>query len=105
MIRVQQVMHLDELVESRLCHVNVDGTGIVMVKVYGTPHALVDKCPNDASLLSDGRLEAGVLYCPSGSCGFHLTDGAPASGSGPAAEVLSTRLTHDNIIEVELVGD
>ena len=56
--------------------------GIVVCRVDGQLHALVDNCSHADTPLSTGRLRGPVLVCPLHGAGFDVRDG---SVQGPPA--------------------
>ena len=56
--------------------------GIVVCRVDGQLHALVDNCSHADTPLSSGRLRGSVLVCPLHGSGFDVRDG---SVQGPPA--------------------
>lgn len=99
---VVKVVHLDELQESRAVHLDVRGWPILLIKISGTPHALVDTCPHNGARLSDGLVRDGCVTCPAHLWRFSLTTGRKQGDDQVAVRVIPTRLTADNWVEIEV---
>lgn len=99
---VVKVAHLDELADSRPRRYDVEGTPVFIVKIDGTPHALVDICPHNGAALSDGVVRDGCVTCPSHLWRFSIMTGHKQQDEAVAVRVLATRVTADNWVEVEV---
>lgn len=101
-VDVVKVIHLDELRESTPVHLDIQGWPVLLIKIAGTPHALVDTCPHNGARLSEGLVREGCITCPAHLWRFSLTTGRKQGDDAVAVRVLATRLTADNWVEVEV---
>lgn len=99
---VVKVAHLDELKDSTAVHLDINGWPILVIKIAGTPHALIDTCPHNGARLSEGVVRDGCITCPAHLWRFSLTTGRKQGDDNVAVRILATRLTADNWVEVEV---
>jgi len=63
------------LAEGQLLGITVQGMALCFVRMNGTLHALVDRCPHQGRPLSGGWCDEGHVVCP-----FHRFHFDPATG-------------------------
>jgi nitrite reductase/ring-hydroxylating ferredoxin subunit/uncharacterized membrane protein len=78
-----QVLGDAELAEGRLRGASANGQPIVLVRLRGRVHALVDHCVHRGGSLSEGELVGDCVECPLHGSRFRLEDGSVERG--PAA--------------------
>jgi len=77
----RRVASLAELWDGDMRRCDVDGRGVVLVKLDGRVHAFDDRCPHLGMPLSAGTLEGGILTCAAHHYEFDARTGA---GVNPA---------------------
>ena len=86
-----EVGAFDELEESTMKAVDVDGRSVLILKLEGEPYAFVNVCPSaGARLPLDGaRLTGSVIVCPWHNCAYDARSGKRVDDEpGPALAVL-----------------
>ena len=53
-----------EITEGALFATQVDGQKILLARIKGRVHGVVDRCPHMGMSLAKGRIEEGVVTCP-----------------------------------------
>ena len=101
-VDVMRVLPLDELQESQAIRLVLKGMPIMLVKVNGTPHALVDVCPHNGAALSEGVIRDGCVTCPWHLWRFSVSTGLKQGDDDVAVRVLTTRVTPDEWIEIDV---
>jgi 3-phenylpropionate/trans-cinnamate dioxygenase ferredoxin subunit len=74
------VCSLDRLAERSIVCVQVEGTGLILVRDGERIHAFERACPHEQADLSEGRVTNGRLFCPRHRASFGLDDGAITPG-------------------------
>ncbi|GMW07653.1 MAG: Rieske 2Fe-2S domain-containing protein [Gammaproteobacteria bacterium] len=59
-----RVATTDEVREGRLFAARVEGVRLLVSRVNGTVHAVVDRCPHMGMSMAKGSMEDGVITCP-----------------------------------------
>lgn len=72
----QDVCGVDELLDGERRVVDVNGVGVVVVRVDGQWFAIEDVCSHDGDSLGDGPLEDLRIVCPRHGARFCLRTGA-----------------------------
>lgn len=65
----------DDLAEGQLRGIEHGDFGVCLAKVDGQYHAIEDSCNHSGALLSGGRMDGGVVTCPSHFFRFSVIDG------------------------------
>lgn len=68
-------MNLSELEDDQPVRVELDGTGIVVVRHGDAVRAFEDECPHAGWRLSEGEVVDGVLECPGHAWQFNVDTG------------------------------
>ena len=76
---------LDELWEGEMMSVTLNGAPIMLCHVAGCVYAYSDRCPHQATPLSEGKLEDYLLRCRAHEWVFDVRTG---HGVNPAGECL-----------------
>jgi nitrite reductase/ring-hydroxylating ferredoxin subunit/uncharacterized membrane protein len=89
-----------DLAEGKMRKVEADGAPVLLARVDGEVHALIETCPHMGGPLSEGKREGDTVTCPwHGSC-FSLRDGHVIHGpSAFPAPTMEARV-RDGQIEV-----
>lgn len=64
-----------DIVEGRLFAANVSGRKVLLSRVGGRVHAIVDRCPHMGMSLARGRIDGGVVTCPWHNSRFDFCSG------------------------------
>lgn len=95
---------LSDLAEGELrCFPDVGPDGVVVCRVDGELHALVDRCSHADSRLSDGRLRGGWITCALHGARFDVRTGA--HGGPPAVtgvDVYALDATNEAAVVIRL---
>lgn len=96
---------LEELPEGTAKGVEVAGRHLLLANVDGTVHAVADRCPGSAALLSLGTFSPPIVICPWHNDAFDVRSGARVDGSrGPQLEVVPVVIEGGQIL-VRLSGE
>jgi nitrite reductase/ring-hydroxylating ferredoxin subunit len=71
----QRVAAATDIVEGRLFATTVSGRKVLLTRVGGRVHAVVDRCPHMGMSLARGRIENGVVTCPWHNSRFDFCSG------------------------------
>jgi nitrite reductase/ring-hydroxylating ferredoxin subunit len=63
-VRMVRAAGSSDVTEGKLLAVRVDGSRILMSRVRGQVHAVVDRCPHMGLSMARGRIEGGIVTCP-----------------------------------------
>jgi anthranilate 1,2-dioxygenase ferredoxin component len=77
----------------------IGGWHVLIAKIEGAYHAVNDRCPHAAAMLSTGRIRRGAVMCPLHGARFDLATGGCIGGAYPALRTFALRI-EDGIIEV-----
>lgn len=69
------VMAVDDIKESKLYPIEVNGKELLLTMVDGEVHIVDGICTHEYAQLWDGELEDGTIWCPLHSSGFCLKTG------------------------------
>jgi nitrite reductase/ring-hydroxylating ferredoxin subunit len=83
-----------DVVEGKLFAAVVDGRKILLSRVAGRVHAVVDRCPHMGMSLAKGRIENGVVTCPWHNSRFDLCTGRNVDWVSAVMGVPMPRWTH-----------
>jgi nitrite reductase/ring-hydroxylating ferredoxin subunit len=86
-----------DVVEGKLFSAVVDGRKILLSRVAGRVHAVVDRCPHMGMSLAKGRIENGVVTCPWHNSRFDLCTGRNVDWVSAVMGVPMPRWTHKAI--------
>lgn len=59
-----QIKLTEELAEGKLQAVNADGVPVLLSRVNGQVHAVINRCPHFGMKMSRGKISDGVVTCP-----------------------------------------
>ncbi len=77
------VCNIDEVKEGRGKRVFVDGEEIVLFKVDGRIHAILNMCPHQKfQKLHDGEFKDGIVTCPMHGWAYDIKTGFSVNASG-----------------------
>jgi toluene monooxygenase system ferredoxin subunit len=96
-----KVMDTDDLWEGDMVGVGLGAVEILLVKVGDELRAYENRCPHQATPLSDGDLEAGVLTCSAHLWEFDACSGAGINPAGARLVEYPVRID-DGVITVGL---
>jgi nitrite reductase/ring-hydroxylating ferredoxin subunit len=74
-----KVGRIDDFPEGKLTKVQVKGEEVVLAKVDGRIHAIVDSCTHRGAPLHEGQLEGTIVTCPWHGGQFDVTSGKAIS--------------------------
>ncbi|MGZ6968487.1 MAG: Rieske 2Fe-2S domain-containing protein [Acidimicrobiia bacterium] len=80
--------------------VEVDGTGIVVVREEGAWYGLAQRCSHAGGPLDEGEARDGCIECPWHGSRFRLHDGSVARGPAFAPQPVVSVRVHDEVVEV-----
>jgi len=95
------VAHLDDLPESSMKMVKVDGHRVCLVRTSTGVHAIDHACPHEGYGLTQGDLDGDLVTCEWHNWKFRVTDGACVLGQ-EAVRVHQVTVADDGGISVEL---
>lgn len=98
------VASFDALEENKLVGLEIDGRGLLLVRIGDAVHATSNVCPHAGSPLSNGRLVGAgtVVQCPLHGIRFRLADGSIVGNAVcERLEIYPVRL-RDGRVEVAL---
>ena len=78
--RFVAVAKLDDVPDSALRAIVLEGHGLVLARRGDTVHAFQATCPHEKAGLSQGRIEDGRLVCPRHLASYSLADGQVSRG-------------------------
>jgi len=78
--RFVAVAKLDDVPDSALRAIVLEGHGLVLARRGDTVHAFQATCPHEKADLSQGRIEDGRLVCPRHLASYSLADGQVSRG-------------------------
>jgi anthranilate 1,2-dioxygenase ferredoxin component len=79
--------------------IQIAGWHVLIAKVEDAFHAVNDRCPHAASMLSTGRIRRGAVMCPLHGARFDLVTGTCIGGAYSALRTFPLRIT-EGMIEV-----
>jgi anthranilate 1,2-dioxygenase ferredoxin component len=81
--------------------VQIGGWHVLIAKVEDAYHAVNDRCPHAASMLSTGRIRRGAVMCPLHGARFDLATGGCIGGTYAPLRMFPLRIV-DGMIEVSV---
>jgi anthranilate 1,2-dioxygenase ferredoxin component len=70
----------------------IGGWHVLIAKVEDVYHAVNDRCPHAASMLSTGRIRRGAVMCPLHGARFDLATGGCIGGAYPSLRSFPLRI-------------
>jgi nitrite reductase (NADH) small subunit len=96
------VLHQDDLSETGMCRVEVEGRAILLARIDGEIRAVDDVCPHHGASLSAGVLRDGCVTCPAHLWRFRLTDGTRVGRPDVRIPTYDVAITDEGWIEIDL---
>ncbi len=88
---------LNDLKEKSGKRVMIDDVDVAIFKVDGKVYALQNVCPHQhASIIYDGFIEDGRVYCPAHDWGFNLCDGK-LGGKSKGLDAYEVKIVEDDV--------
>jgi toluene monooxygenase system ferredoxin subunit len=100
--RWRDTINLDDLWEGDITAVTVDGEAVLLVNVDGTVRAYSNRCPHQASDLSEGDLDGQTLTCAKHLWEFDALTGAGINPDDTRLKSFGCRVGDDGTIYVDI---
>ncbi len=72
---LQRIAASSDVCEGQLLAVRVEGAKVLISRVNGRVHAVLDRCPHMGMSMAKGKVEGGVITCPWHNSRFDLCTG------------------------------
>jgi len=89
-----QVAVPDQVTEGALLAVDADGLSVLLSRVDGKVHAVVNRCPHMGMKMSRGKICAGIIQCPWHGSRFDFCSGRNVDWVNSFAGIPMPRWTH-----------
>jgi nitrite reductase/ring-hydroxylating ferredoxin subunit len=70
-----RVASSDEIQANKLFSTTINGTRLLLSRVDGTVHAVVDRCPHLGMPMRKGKIEGNIVTCPFHGSTFDIVSG------------------------------